>query len=106
MFQGGYDGNRAQLETAFHPKAHICGNFDGHYVDWSLDDFIDRTIQAQSHINEAFNKTVLNMEITGDIATVKALVITAAHHFTDYISLIKVNGKWLIRHKSFTNARA
>ena len=102
-FNGSYYANEADLRKAFHKDAIIAGSFDGQYVEWSLKQFIDRIMQAQSHKQEPFLKELLSMEGEKDIAVAKTKVMAGKHIFTDYISLIKIEGEWLIRYKSFTN---
>jgi hypothetical protein len=102
-FRGSYYGDELLLRQAFHPQAIICGNFNDRYVEWDLNTFIERVKAANSHTVEAFNKSIIGLDINHNIAMVKAKVIAAGEIFTDYISLLKINGSWCIRHKGFTN---
>jgi len=105
-FEGSYHGDKARLLRAFHPDAHVVGNFDSNTVDWTRDEFITRatTNPTQSGRGEAYSKSILSIDSETDAAMVKAKVYAGGHYFTDYITLLKIDGRWVIRHKSFTNA--
>ncbi len=103
-FNGAYEGDALQLTKAFHPQARITGSIQGNGYDWSLTEFIARVCSkptAQDK-HEIFDKQVIAIDTTHDIAMVKTKVIASGIIFTDYITLLKINGIWCIRHKSFT----
>ncbi|SRR5579883_1877755 len=103
-FLGAYHGNAEQLKQAFHPDAHITGSFNGQIIDWSLNDFLARvtTAPTAAQKNEKYDKEIILLDQTSDAAMVKARVMVGEYSFTDYITLLKINGKWVIRNKSFT----
>ena len=102
-FKGSYEADASKLKRAFHPNAHITGNFKGQIVDWSLEQFIARLQNQPSaaKAGEVYDKKILSIDRTGSIAMVKAQVVVAGAVFTDYISLLNLEGAWVIRHKSF-----
>lgn len=103
-FQGTYQGSAELLQKAFHPDAHITGNFDGNYVDFSLPDFIARVQAAeQAGENKQYDKKIVSLEIESDIAMAKTKVLVGDAYFMDLITLINIKGEWKIRNKSFTN---
>lgn len=103
-FMGTYHGDKKQLQQAFHPEAHITGSINGEIYDWTLNDFIARVtgVPTAAEQNEKYNKEIIFLDITGNTAIVKACVVVGPYTFTDYISLLKIAGQWVIRHKSFT----
>ena len=52
--------------------------------------------------NEKFDKEILLVDITNYTAMVKTRVAAGGLHFIDYITLLKIDGQWVIRFKSFT----
>jgi len=52
--------------------------------------------------NEKYNKQIISLDQINDAAMVKARVVVGECVFTDYIMLLKIDGKWMIRNKSFT----
>lgn len=106
-FTGTYDGDPQRVKQAFHPEARITGFINGEMVDWKLDDFIKRVTAHPNarEKNEEYNKQILAIDHTADTGVVKARVKVGELQFTDYIMLIKQNGKWIIRNKSFTTSQ-
>jgi hypothetical protein len=102
-FLGTYHGDAKQIKNAFHPDAEISGILKGQYYAWTLDEFIQRVTTAPTSAakNEKFDKQILLLDQTSDAAMVKARVVVGDLVFTDYITLLKIDGKWVIRNKSF-----
>lgn len=103
-FEGTYYNDRAKLTQAFHPEAHIAGNIAGTFFDETLTQFIDRLFShpSQADLETPLRKRILSIDLTNDAATAKADVYVGDYHFVDYITLLKLGGNWVIRHKSFT----
>lgn len=104
-FKGTYHGNADLLYKAFHPNAHITGLINGEYFDWSLSDFITRATTSPSAANkgEKYDKEIISIDRTKNAAMVKSRVAVGELIFFDYITLLKIDGQWIIRNKSFTN---
>lgn len=103
-FEGTYYGDAEKLKRAFHSDARITGILNNQYYDWSLTDFIDKVTVTPTAKNkdEKFDKKILLIDIENNAAMVKARVVVGDFIFTDYITLLKINKKWIIRNKSFT----
>lgn len=103
-FTGTYYGDREELTQAFHPDTSITGNINSTIITWTLDEFLTRvtTKPTAAEKNEKFDKTILQIDYTNQIAMVKTRVVVGEYVFTDYIILIKLNDQWVIRYKSFT----
>ncbi len=105
-FRGTYEANEEKIRLAFHDKAVISGFFDGVYTEWSLDEFVERVKSQPSQLSqkEVFAKKIISVDKKENIAIVKAIAPAYGHNFSDFISLIKTEEGWKIRHKSFTNS--
>ncbi len=103
-FRGTYEGNGELLRQAFYPEVRIIGNIEGKIVDWNLTEFIARVTAPPTAASkkEKYDKQIVMLDKTGDVAMVKARVAVGPFLFTDYITLIKTDGRWWIRFKSFT----
>lgn len=103
-FIGTYCGNAEQLKQAFHPEAHITGSLDGVIYDWKLAEFITRITNQPSpaSLHEKYDKEILFLDKTGNAGMVKARVSVGNKIFTDYITLLKIDKRWIIRNKSFS----
>lgn len=102
-FMATYHGDVQGIRQAFHPKSQITGHFKEQYIEWDLEQFI-------AHINskpsaavaiEVYDKKIISIDLTRNAAMVKAQVLVGGIFFTDYITLLKLDGAWIIRNKSF-----
>jgi hypothetical protein len=103
-FKSSYEGNAKILQEIFHPEAMITGYINNQLQNWNLSDFIKRVTSSPTAAerNEVYNKKIILIDISGDIAIVKTRVSVGVYFFTDYITLIKDENSWRIRYKSFT----
>ncbi len=103
-FMGTYHGNAEELKKAYHSDVQIFGSIGGKTIHWTLSDFIERVTQkptaAEKH--EKYEKEIVSVDRASDIAMVKARVSAGGLHFTDFITLMKIGGRWWIRCKCFT----
>lgn len=104
-FKGTYHGNAEMLSKAFHPNARVTGIINNEIFDWSLSDFISRVTTSPSAANkgEKYDKEIISIDKTKNAAMVKSRVAVGELIFFDYITLLKIDGQWIIRNKSFTN---
>jgi hypothetical protein len=99
-FEASYYQKVDELRPAFHPDARIAGMIGDKYIDLSVDDFMERVRnQGQDY---PLDKTIRTISIVGDIAYADVRVLVGKTWFTDFLSLLKVDGQWVIRHKAFT----
>jgi len=103
-FKGTYQGNSDLLYKAFHPDARITGLINNETIDWALSDFITRVTTNPTAVNkgEKYDKEIISIDKTKDAAMVKSRVAVGEWIFFDYITLLKIEGQWIIRNKSFT----
>ncbi|CDN50582.1 nuclear transport factor 2 family protein [Neorhizobium galegae] len=94
--------HEAALRKAFHPKACIIGNYDG-AVEWlSLDEFIGAvTSEGPAPAGTQPLIQIEALDVTGDAATVKVVDQFAGMRFSDYLSLLKIDGRWVIVNKLY-----
>ena len=90
------------LRHAFHPACRIIGHYHGE-LEWaSLDDFIS-AIKAEGPAAKGIEPywDTKSVDITGDAAAVKVIDDYAGMRFTDYLSLLKINERWMIVNKLY-----
>lgn len=94
--------NDAAMRKAFHPDAKIIGNYEG-AVEWmSRDEFIAAILAeppAAPGTQPLMEIAVTDIE--GDAAFVKVTDEFAGMRFTDYLSLLKIDGRWVIVNKLY-----
>ena len=104
-FLSTHEGDIARIESAFHPDCKITGFINEQYVEMTLTQFCERVIAATRADSSAkYDKQMISIDQHSNVAMVKARVLVGELYFTDYITLMKLDGKWVIRQKSFTDA--
>lgn len=98
-FKTTYEQNPQGVREVFHPDAHIAGSIGDLNIDLTVDDFAKRVEnQGQDY---PYNKSIKTLSVNKDIAHAECYVQVGDRFFTDYISLLKIDGEWKIRHKAF-----
>lgn len=101
-FDGMMYADEAKLRRAFHPKCLIVGHFRGRLEYDPLDAFIaackaERSIPAGS----PYFAEIVSIDVTGDTAIVKVIDDYLGSRFTDYLTMVKADGRWVIVNKAF-----
>ncbi|MGL4858175.1 MAG: nuclear transport factor 2 family protein [Enterobacteriaceae bacterium] len=104
-FQGMYQRDLSLLQGVFHPDACLFGFIMGGFERLNLEAWLQKVSEMPipSESGEAFAMKIVALDRTGDTATVKAEVLYHGLQFTDYLSLLKQNGHWLIVNKTFSH---
>jgi len=106
-FQGMYQGDTDRLKKAFHPGAQVIGHFQGHFALNTLEQFLGFVASAPvpAQTGEAYDMRIVSLDMTGEtVAVVKVADLYQGLRFTDYLSLLKVDGAWVIVNKTFYHA--
>jgi len=90
------------LRHAFHPACHIIGHYHRELEWLSLDEFIS-AIKAEGPAPKEVKPfwETISVDITGDAAAVKVMDDYVDMRFTDYLSLLKINERWMIVNKLY-----
>lgn len=93
-----------KLRELFDPRAAIVGNYQGG-IEWlSLSDFIDQIQSAElpaPSSDHELDYEILGIDTSGEAASVKVRDSFAGANFTNYLSLLLIEGNWLIVHKLY-----
>ncbi len=102
--RGAYHGDANRLTRAFHPEAHIVGFLGEMYLDEPAPDFTARLAAEESEeaAGHAYDKRILSAEWTENTAMVAAENNVHGRRFIDYLLLMKIDGRWVIRNKIYT----
>jgi hypothetical protein len=100
--EGMIHGNPSQIEAAMHPKCMQAGHFNGVYEFFDRAEFI-AALQAEDPAppGTPIDSEILSVDITGDVALVKLRDACFGTTFTDYLTLIRHEGRWQIVMKAF-----
>src|SRR5262245_34212477 len=88
------------LRRVFHPDSLIVDHFNDQLECHSLNSFIDsinRHAGVASDPND--HSEILAVDITGDIALVKATRDYQSTRHTEYLTMLKLDGAWVIINK-------
>ncbi len=96
-FDGYTAGDTEMLSKAFHPDSHVKFLMRGQYSNWNRDDFFGIFDENWNH---EITSEIYDIDITGTAACAKvAVTLVGKVKWTDYISLLKIDGTWQIVHK-------
>jgi hypothetical protein len=103
-FDGGKNRDSVALRKAFHPEARMLFAKDGKLVVVPIGEYIARVAGTKPKPGEVDSTTrrVAEVDVAGDAAIAKLELERPDAFLTDYMSLLKVDGRWMIVNKIFT----
>jgi len=104
-FDGLYHSDVETLKKVFHVNAQVVGFYKGNPVFQSLEGFLEivEGTPAPFEKGEEYDMKIVSIEVTGDEAIAKVADLYLGLRFTDYLSLLKINGEWVIVNKMFNH---
>ena len=91
-----------RLERAMHPLCMQAGHFRGVYEFYDRDTFIAWVKGEKAEApGTPYSAEILSVDQTGDVAVVKVRDACFGTLFTDYLTLIRHDGRWQIAMKAF-----
>jgi hypothetical protein len=102
-FDGGKNRDSVTLRKAFHPEARMLFAKDGQLAVVPIGEYIIRVTENKLKPGEvdSVKRQVVEVDVAGDAAIAKLELERPDAHVTDYMSLLKVDGRWLIVNKIF-----
>jgi hypothetical protein len=103
-FDGGKNRDSVTLRKAFHPDARMLFAKDGKLVVVPIGEYIARVAADRLEPGEvdSTRRRVTSVDVAGDAAVARLELERPDALLTDYMSLLKVNGRWQIVNKIFT----
>jgi hypothetical protein len=103
--QGTHNGDGAMLKEAFHPQATIAGYYEGHLILDTRDEFVKaiESMPIPATQDEPYKKETTSVEIAGEAALATMRELYQGLIFTNYFTLLKVDGRWSIINKAFSH---
>ena len=97
---GGKSGKGADMKAAFHPEATIFGYVGTELFAGPIQQLFDWN--DQNGPATELQGRITNIDLAGTVATVRLeLDNWTGHRFTDFFTLLKVDGQWKIMNKVF-----
>ncbi|TYA74609.1 nuclear transport factor 2 family protein [Seonamhaeicola marinus] len=104
-FEGIFNGDVHKLNDCFHSSVVLFGDINGATYLKSKTDYLEgvKSRQSPKDLNETFKMKIIGLDIMGDIAMAKLHVPMLGYNYYDYLSLNKIDDKWVIVGKIFTH---
>ena len=104
-FDGLYDGDTKKLGEAFHAASHLyAAGADGKATDWPLSQWFQMVESRPSAKSKGSARAdrIVSIDFSGPATAIaKVECQLPPRYFTDYLTLIKVDGRWQIISKTF-----
>lgn len=103
---GLYEGDPEKLRQAFHPASSLFASIDNKLVHVPREQWCEMVAgrpspKARGQSRE--HDRILSVDLTGpDTAMVKLNCAILPRVFTDYLSLIRLDGRWQVISKTYT----
>jgi hypothetical protein len=94
-------GDGQLIARAFHPGAHLTTAHDGGVRATAISDYVSRFSGRPASDEDHRERWIESVDITGDAAAAKVILEYPDVRYTDYMSLLKVDGRWQIIHKNY-----
>jgi Putative lumazine-binding len=100
-FRGHATGQGEHFRKVFHPDAKLFAVREGKYWQLTSEEYIARASGTPAPDEAQRKRTIQNVDITGNAAIAKIVLDYPQVKFTDYMSLLKIDGEWRIVNKTF-----
>lgn len=100
-FQGHATGNGEHFRKAFHPDAKLFFVREGKLTVWTSEEYIGRASGKPAADEAQRKRQIDSIDISGNAAIVKITLDYPSVVFTDYMSMLKIDGQWKIVNKTF-----
>lgn len=104
-FEGFHEGDIEKLRTIFHPNCHLYQAMSGELVDSDMETVYARVGTREKPAARGDDPVygVLTVDQSGpECAFAKVHIALGDKHFTDYLTLLKIDGGWRIITKTFS----
>jgi len=96
-------GDPEFIRKAFHAEAKVMFSVDGKFNQWSTEEFAAR-FTGKPAADEAKRKRSFEIiDVAGNAAIAKVVLDYPTVKFTDYMTLLKIDGEWKIINKTFSS---
>jgi hypothetical protein len=107
-FDGLYEGDAEKLASVFHPAASLTYLAEGAVKVLPRDEWLAAVrgrVKPKDAGLERLDR-ILSVDVAGpDMAFVKVACQMPPRYFTDYLSLLRVDGKWLVAQKVYSTEK-
>ena len=105
-FDGFYDGDVGKLRKIFHPNCHLYTATTGSLEDADIETIYERVSARENpkDRNDPRFDQIVTIDKSGpEIAFVKLQIAVSPYYYTDYLTLLRLDGRWQIITKTYTS---
>ncbi len=103
-FRGVDEHDAEALAEAFHPEAQLEASL-GRYWEQPFEEWRNFTNRPVPSDADQRRNTILSIDIAGDAAVVKTELVWPTVRYVDYLSLLRIDGRWWIVNKIWHQER-
>ena len=100
-FRGHSTGQGEHFRKVFHPDAKLFAIREGKYWQLTSEEYIARASGKAPDDEAQRKRKIESVDISGNAAIVKVVLDYPQVKFTDYMSMLKIDGVWRIVNKTF-----
>ena len=100
-FDGHATGSAAVMRRAFHESARLQFVREGRYAEWSLEEYLDKLPGRPPDDESKRTRRIVAVQATDDAATAELELDYPSVRFVDLLTLLLIDGDWLIVNKAF-----
>ncbi len=100
-FRGHATGQGEHFRKVFHPDSKLFFVRDGKLTQWTSEEYIARAAGKPAADEAQRKRWIESVSVSGDAASVKLVLDYPQVRFTDYMSMLKIDGEWKIVNKTF-----
>lgn len=100
-FRGHATGQGDHFRKVFHPDAKLFAVREGKYWQLTSEEYIARASGKAPEDEAQRKRKIESVDISGNAAIVKIVLDYPQVNFTDYMSMLKIDGVWRIVNKTF-----
>ncbi|WP_338222710.1 nuclear transport factor 2 family protein [Algoriphagus confluentis] len=100
-FEGMIERDAGKLEEAFLPDARLIGYRGDQLFVTPFEDWKAGTAKGSPRNPNDFKNELKNIKIVGEMALAETELFWPGIYYYDYLTLLKIEGKWKIVHKSW-----
>src|SRR3712207_2794550 len=94
-------GQGEHHRKVFHPEAKLFAVRDGKFWQLTSEEYISRSPGKPADDEAQRKRSVESVDVAGNAAVAKVVLDYPQVRFTDYMSLLKIDGEWRIVNKTF-----
>ena len=100
-FRGHATGQGEHFRKVFHPDAKLFAVREGKYWQLTSEEYIARAPGKPAADEEQRKRSIESVDSSGNAAIATVVLDYPQVKFTDYMSLLKIDGQWMIVNKTF-----